>query len=189
MFLKQRPGRLFAATLVAFLTLTGCQANPRPAPLPSPEPAPSASPTPTAAAAPTLPPEARGTSMASAKAFVRHYVSLVNHAVTSGSLDELKNAAAPGCDSCDAVIDRVEHVYEAGGYIRSDGWRVRTINIVPGHSPKKPALDVGLRLSPQVVVEKKGGAKRSFDGGRLPATFYLAQSAGTWVVQEWERSA
>jgi hypothetical protein len=189
MSLQQRTGRLFAATLVVWLTLAGCQANPEPAPLPSPEPAPSASPSPTAAGAPTLPPEARGTSMASAKAFVRHYIALVNYAMASGSLDELKNAGSPGCTSCAAVIDRVERVYSAGGSIRSHGWRVQSISVVPGRSHNAPALDVGLRLSPQVVVEKRGAAKQSFDGGRLPATFYLSETAGTWVVREWERSA
>ena len=190
MSLPPHIGRVFAATFVMCLLVAGCQSNPEPAPLPSPTPSPtpSSSPSPTVAA-PTLPPEARGTSTASAKAFVRHYVALVNHAVASGNSDELARASASDCRSCAAVIMKLNSVYEAGGNIRSDGWKIRSLNVVPGRPTNKPALDVGLHLSPQVVIEKKGAKKRSFEGGRLPATFYLVVSHGTWVVREWERSA
>lgn len=179
------------AALVVATALTGCQSNPEPPPL---ETAPSASPSPsstepTSEPAPTMPAEAEGPSRAAAKAFVRHYVELMNHATATGNTAPLRSASDQSCTSCSAVIERIEAVYSAGGSIESDGWRVRSITFVPLQDPKRPVLDLGIEMSPQVVVEKRGAAAKEFDGGRLPATFTLRQSQQGWLVEGWERSA
>ena len=89
---RHRYGKLVGAFLLVTVLggLAGCQGNPEPAPLPSPTTSPSPSPSPSVASAPpVLPNEARGTSAASARAFVRHYVDLVNHAMATGDVEGL----------------------------------------------------------------------------------------------------
>jgi hypothetical protein len=48
---------------------------------------------------------------------------------------------------------------------------------------------VGIQLSPQWVVRRKGAAVKKFKGGRLPVTFYLESHDGAWRVARLERSA
>ena len=168
-----------------------CQSNPEPAPLEgldSPSPAAS-SPSPTTPTPPSMPPAAEGTSRAAAKAFVRHYVSLVNHAMTTGDTGPLERAGAAECESCVGIVERVRTVYDEGGTIESAGWRINSITPVPGRPLTNPMFDVGLELSPQKVVKQQGAAPNSFAGGKMPATFLLARHDGSWTVKEWERSA
>lgn len=183
MSLPPRIGRVIAATFVMWLLVAGCQSNPEPAPLPSPTPSPtpSSSPSPTVAA-PTLPPEARGTSTASAKAFVRHYVALINHATASGDTKGLRSHAAADCSSCTNIADRLDEIYGAGGFIRSNGWRIQSIIPVANQPRTTPALQLAVALSPQRVVEREGGPVRSFEGGRQPMTIFLERLSRSWRV-------
>jgi hypothetical protein len=185
--------RYAVAAAVVGMTLAGCGGETAPAPPPMESPSASsaspAAPSESAAAAPTMPPAAKGTSTAAAKAFVRHYVSPINHAVATGETRALRAASSRDCKSCRNVIARVEDVYSAGGHIESRGWKVIAIRAVPGQPAKAPMFDVGLRLSKQSVVEKTGQQPKPFDGGRLPATFSLRLVGDTWSVLEWERAA
>lgn len=201
---RVRAHRSVSVVVGLLLLLSGLSAcdstNPSPAPLPSASasatasgtPSPSSSPKPTTTAAPTaptLPPEARGTSAKSAKAFVRYYVKLVNHAIATGDTGALKSISNSKCESCSAVVSRVEKVYSAGGRIKSTGWTLRSISLVPGQPAKMPIVDVGLVLPPQSVVRRHGARSKKFDGGRLPATFHLTRRGDEWIVNRWERAA
>jgi hypothetical protein len=174
------------------LLVGACQANPEPSPFAGPEstaPAatpPSASPT---ATPPELPRAATGTDRAAAKAFVRHYIDLVNHAMATGDVAPVVEASGQACESCEAVVDRVQEVYEQGGSIESQGWKITVISPVPGQPKLSPMFDLGLRLTPQRVFVDATAEPRRFDGGKLPATFLLTRHDGGWVVKEWERSS
>ena len=155
-------------------------------PTPSPSPTESETPRPTP---PTMPAEAEGTSPAAAKAFVRHWIAALNYATASGDVSAVRALSAPTCESCSASFFRITDVYGAGGRIESDGWRVRTMQLVPGQRSDRPIVDVGVRLTPQIVIEEKDGEPQEFKGGRLPMTFTLAWDSGSWRVERLERSA
>jgi len=94
-------------------------ASPTPTPsttsTPSPtEPSGSDSPDPVE---PSLPAAAEGDSVRSAKAFVRHYIELLNYAMTTGDTGRLREAA-DGCGGCDAYAELYEDDYADGGYYR-----------------------------------------------------------------------
>jgi hypothetical protein len=191
---SMRRRRAVTGVIVASLMtagLAGCQSRSDPVPLESESGSPVSSPSPstsaTTAAAPPLPAAAKGTSEAAAKAFVRHYIALINHAMKTGDTEPLHSASARQCTSCSAVVDRVNSVYSAGGSIVSDGWRIRSLSVVPLQPNKKPIVDVGLEMSQQVVKETADARPRHFDGGRLPTTFYLALRSQGWIVLDWER--
>jgi hypothetical protein len=187
-----RRGRATPA-LVALLALlapaaAGCssEAEPSPMPTPSPSPSESASPTPKP---PAMPAAAEGTSPAAAKAFVLHWVEALNYASATGDTAPVRAISAPACSSCEASFSRITQVYGAGGHITSEGWHVRSMQLVPGQPSTHPMVDVGVRLSPQVVVEERGAEPQDFDGGRLPMTFTLTWDSGKWRVGRLERSA
>lgn len=167
----------------------GCTSSddpPEPAPLPTESPGPSGS---ELESAPTPPPEAKEKSRKGAKTFIRAYIETVNYATRSGDVAPLRAMATSECQSCTDVADRIESVYDAGGSIESKGWRISSIAPVPGQPSLRPVIDIGLLLSPQVVVASAVAEPERFDGGRLPATFHMQWSAGEWKVARWDRAA
>jgi choline/glycine/proline betaine transport protein len=181
------------AALTAAVLMAGCTSNPEPAPLPSPSASGSesagASPSASASAAPSMPAEARGTSKKSAKAFVRYYVDVLNHAMATGDTELLESLSSPKCVSCDSVAQLVNEVYSAGGHISSQGWSLHGLSVVHGRRFNEPVIDAALVFSPQHVVRSAGAKVERFDGGRAPATFYLRSAANGWRVIRLDRSA
>lgn len=179
------------AVLVLCSVLAACQSSAEPEPLPSvsKSPSPSGSASPSKPAPPTLPAEAKGSSAKSAKAFVRHYVDAINYASSTGDTGYAENLGSRQCQSCRSVLARIGQVYDAGGKIASHGWKVTILTVLPSQPRSRPIIDAGISLSPQTVVKRKGAKPVHFGGGRLPATFHLAQRRGTWLVMEWERAA
>lgn len=190
MSLPPRIGRVIAATFVMCLLVAGCQSNPEPAPLPSPTPSPtpSSSPSPTVAA-PTLPPEARGTSTASAKAFVRHYFEAINYSASTGDVSYLRTLGSPECQSCTAIVENIDDIYSAGGLIRTRGWILTTVSPVPGQPSRLPIFDLGVRLSREQIVKKRGVKPTAFVGAKQPMTIYLRRQADSWQVTRLDKVA
>src|SRR5687768_16095536 len=109
--LRRAAGAACAAALLIG-TAAGCSAGgtPTPGPLEPDTSAASTTPseTPSASAAPTLPPEAKGTSDKAAIAFVEHWVALFNHSTSSLSTPLLSRASDPACTPCNAMIDSIK---------------------------------------------------------------------------------
>lgn len=182
---RTRRAAVVVAGLVFLSVIAACEANPSPAPLPSESPSPSASRSASSSptvAAPTLPAEAKGTSEASAKAFVRHYFASINHAARTGDTSHLETLGTSECESCVAISNNIAGIYSAGGSIRTGGWKLRLIAPVPSQPVGKPILDLGVLLSPEFVVAKTGADEERFDGGKQPMTMYLTRNASTWQV-------
>ena len=178
-----RRRRALAAALALALaaTLSGCQSNPEPPPLERAATSPSPAPSPTLAAL-TLPPEARGTSKAAAKAFVRHWVDVLNYAGPSGDTQALRELSYEDCAACSAIADFIDEVHEAGGEISGEGWEVQTAQVVSGERGRDVVVDAQVRVHPQQVRIARHGRTKSFDGGNRLKTFWLSAKAGSWAV-------
>ena len=172
--------RWAGAVLALAVVAGGCQSSAEPPPMTgTPTPSVSPSPTPTA---PTLPAEARGTSTASAKAFVRHWIDVLNYAMRTGDTTGLDSLSAADCESCLALIRNIEKPYAAGGYIKTRGWVLQSIFPVPLQPKKRPMFDLGLYLSREVVLERAGGTERTAAGGKQPMTIHLVWTNSAWQV-------
>ncbi|MGN6130270.1 MAG: DUF6318 family protein, partial [Nocardioidaceae bacterium] len=169
-----------AGALVA-AGVSGCQSNPAPKALPSKAPASTAAASPVAAA-PTMPAAARGTGPKAAKAFARHFFATINYAARTGEVEELRQLATDKCDSCRAIERNISKAYAAGGHIRSKGWKVTSLSLVPAQPEKQPILNVGLIQSPELVVPRRGAEPIRYPGGRKPMTMSLLYDAGEWQV-------
>ena len=155
-------------------------------PTPSASPTESESPSPTP---PTLPAEAVGTSPAAAKAFVRHYFDQINYAALTGDTSTLRKLSTEDCESCDAIASNVERIYNGGGQMETDGWRLTVVSAVPSRPSLRPAFDLGVRQSPEVVHESDGAAPKKYPGGRLAMTMYLDWSGSSWRVERLDEVA
>ena len=197
-----RTSRRYVATTVALLALVGASGcandSAEPAPLPSQSssattasatPSETASASGSAAAAPSMPAGARGTSAASAEVFARHYVDLINYASRTGNTRELLAASADKCKSCAAISSLVNGIYSKGGAIRSDGWKVTRLTRVSDRPAQRPAMNLDVTQSAEIVIADKGAKPKRFKGGRQPMTMYLVTSEGSWVVQRLDLTA
>ena len=178
---------------VVFLgLLAGCNSNPEPEALPSESPSAtatspssSASPTPTL---PAMPAAAKGTSEASAKAFVRYWVDTLNYAGATGDVSELDQISATQCDACTAVIAKIDSVYSAGGYFRGKGWSVSGMKYQPLQPRNRPVLSVSIMIAPQRLLESPGGQPTNFEGGKRSMIFRLGNMRGDWSALQVEQT-
>jgi len=179
--------RLAVLVLVGVLA-AACTDNADPKPLPSPSASPSASPSSSGPVAPTLPAEAKGKSAASAKAFVRYWVAVLNYSGPAGDTRDLRSLSAQRCIDCDAIADFIEQVSGAGGAITGKGWTVRNVRIIDGAGTNGPTLDALVDVSPQRVIPKAGAKPRRFPGGKRLKTFWLQWQHATWSVSRLDQS-
>jgi len=161
-------------------------ASPTPTPsttsTPSPtEPSGSDSPDPVE---PSLPAAAEGDSVRSAKAFVRHYIELLNYAMTTGDTDAFRAAATDGCGGCQDYVDLFGSTYDEGGFYRSRGWSLDRV-LVGGQDESAVLFSIKATAAPIVFRERSGtGLKRS---ARDPISFSLLVERGdeSWSMEDF----
>jgi hypothetical protein len=168
--------------MLCALVAAGCQSNPAPPPLESA--ADSSTPSPTASpaeAAPTLPAEAKGTSEAAARAFVRHYIDALNHAAATGNTSQLAALSDPDCASCTSIRRNIDDIYGADGELRGEGWILvgtRALRI----TRRTATLSMDMRLEPETVIRSAGAEALHNEGSRQPMTIFLTWRHGSWRV-------
>jgi hypothetical protein len=129
-----------------------------------------------------MPAEAKGTSAASAKAFVRYWTETLNYAGNTGKTGDLAAISDPACGSCSAVISSIQRVYSKGGYYRGEGWSIATLELQPLQPKRRPVITAGVHIAPQVLVERKGAKTQRFEGGNRSMIFRLAAAGNYWTV-------
>lgn len=145
-------------------------------------PTPTAAASPASAAAPPMPGNARGTSDASAEAFVRHYLKLINYASHTGSTSSLHKAGTKSCQSCSALALFLDRIYSKGGRIKSNGWFLKKIRFVAGPGDSQKVATLVVWQSPEKVTEGRGKASKSFKGGEQRMTIHLVNRSQSWLV-------
>ncbi len=182
--MRRRMVLVNAATSCALvISLASCgSANPKPAPAPTVSVSSSAPPP--GEVAPTMPAEAKGTSEAAAKAFVRHFVETLNYAGDTGETSVLRRLYSQSCLFCEGIADGLDRVKRNGGTYRSAGWTIKNLSPYPAGEGRLQILAI-VRVAPQVVVVKQGASPRGFKGdanGRR--RFTLKSDAGNWIVAD-----
>ena len=176
-----RRGRAVASASVMVLALlaAGCTSEAEPSPMPTPSPSPTESETPSPTP-PTMPAEAEGTSPNAAKAFVRHYFDQINYAALTGHTEALRALSTRDCESCDAIASNVERIYNGGGRISDESWRVRSIYVLKA-AGGEATISVGAHIGREVIVGADG-EETVKDGGKQPMTIFLTSAGGGYRV-------
>lgn len=175
----------YGAAATALLALTSaCSEAPAPKPL---ETAPSSTgttptETPSPTGAPTLPPEAKGTSRKAAVAFVRHYVSVLNYAAASLDHSAIEELSAADCEACSAIAESVETVGKNNGRFVGGEWKVIEPRLLPERRRKLAEVQLVVSYPRQLVYESNGAKPLDFEAGQTFYTFVLRKVRGGWVV-------
>jgi hypothetical protein len=194
---RHRFGALAASAVLLGCALAGCTDD---APEPEPLPSPAASSAPTASASasaspspasgpPTMPPEARGTSRASAEAFVRHWVDSLNYSGPQGDTASLRRLSTADCIDCDAIADAIDRVHDQGGSIAGRGWAVLRMDSTRGAGNSEWIVRTRTRVHPQAVVTQRGERPQRFRGGTRLKIFGVARVDQSWRVINLDQSS
>ena len=185
----------FLALVTAAAVATGCQSDNAPVPAPAPTKSttlesptpesPTRSPTPTP---PALPDEAKGSGRGAAKAFVLHFIDLVNYAGTTGDVAALRRAAGQGCQSCNELIHTFVKTYAAGGFYHTRGWRPVTVFVAPTGTPTKWTAATEVRTSPVRWKVSATARPTSAEADDLSLRFEIERQEQRWVISRMTRT-
>ncbi|MGH3481434.1 MAG: DUF6318 family protein [Nocardioidaceae bacterium] len=180
---------LASACLTGVVAVAGCNSNPEPAPLATPSEglSESPSPSPSVAVPPTMPPQAKGTSAASAKAFVRYWVETLNYAGPSGDTDQLDLLSDGSCAACTAIIKFIDGVHADGGSIDGKGWTIKQVKVVAFAPTRMTMVDALVDVQPQSVQRTGGVEPTHFGGGTRLKGFWLVKAGEDWSVSRLEQ--
>ena len=184
-------GRAFAMGLVTACTIAvaGCSADPDDQPT---EATPS-SPTPTddqtkppgnQVTEPTLPADAEGSSIRSAKAFVGYYIDLLNYAMVTGDTKTFRAAGQQNCGGCADYVDLFASTYERGGFFKSRGWSLDRV-LLGSRSAKQVQFTVTATAAPITFRERGGGQLKRSKRDPLDFSLVLEKGGAAWAVRDF----
>ena len=162
--------------------LVGCSEDPvRPAPFEPTDPASgSSSPDPTGATtspSPTVRAE-------SAEEFIRRWVR-EDIAMQNSGRTERFLALSDTCRGCAGLARFVEDTYAAGGFVRTQGWLILSIERVRVTEMPLPSYTVRVDSRPTEYRERAGAQIQRLDGGRFTYRFDLVRRGGAWFLGEY----
>jgi hypothetical protein len=132
-----------------------------------------------------MPVEARGTSKKSAKAFVRYYVDVLNHAAATGDTTDLRSSSDPDCRACRGIYSKIDKVYDSGGFFRGEGWEIERMRVVRTPEPGRVVVQADVAVAPQDVRPGRREEVEHFAGGNQAVDFRLRRRSG-WVVERMD---
>jgi hypothetical protein len=178
-------GLAAAAALVLVGTTTSCSSEtPAPDPIAGESPSASATPTPSPSPrdAPTVPPEARGTSDEAAIAFVEHVLQVLNYSTKSLDTLQLVRLSDPDCAACKTIVEHLQSIRAKDGFVRGGAWR--PVESIALRTPNRGAKEIRVlvRFGAQRVVEGVGEKPTRHPSGSAFFTFFVAPEPPGWRV-------
>jgi uncharacterized protein DUF6318 len=184
------------ALLAALVAGCGGESSPTPAPPASQstsassptqaaQPAQTAQPT-ESATPPALPALASKPTKSGARAFVRHYIDLVNYTANSGRTGTLHHLVLAQCGDCLALEEKVTATYSAGGRFITKGWQPRAWFVVLS-SPGRAVVDVAIASPRQRWKPSAQARMRLIPSSKFLLEFQLRRLSGRWVVKGLKR--
>lgn len=164
--------RTLIAAIAICLTLTACSDDDPPGsqgyPTPTGDPTPTDEPS---------EPETVDPAEETAQEFLRRWVAVGNDAQNTGDVTEYAELSGPSCSSCDQFIQSVRDVYDAGGFIESDGEQVRRIEHIGGRDWR-----VSVKVAPTRYRERADGPTKTLPAGAFDYRVALRKSTTGWWV-------
>ena len=172
--LPRRAALLTVSVVTAGLLLAGCGAD-------DPEPKFEAEPSPSTSVSPSPGPSATPASD-SPEALIRRWVEELNAAQVDGHVDAY--LALSRCGACVTFANRVKGVYDSGGYIKTDGWTIRSISSM-GRSGKSAAYKLRILSAPSEMRETSKASVQHLEGGPRTLQVLLIRRNGAWHLDDF----
>mgnify|MGYP001235094118 CR=1 FL=1 len=170
MHLRRRPLAGLGAACALALALTGCSGG---------DPEPKMAPTQSVASTPSGEPSDE--LSLDAVETVRAWVEARNRALADGDTTEVEALTLRHCKSCYGLIDPIREAYEAGGYFRTDGWRVvrATEDAI---SENRSRVNAAVSIAGGETLTAAGEEPVTYGPDKRIVVFKLSRSGGAWFV-------
>jgi hypothetical protein len=142
-------------------------------PGPNPPSSASVSTSPTPTESPTAEPE-------SAEDFIRRWVDAHTAMHNSGQTADFMSLSK-GCTACEQLAEQITEFYAAGGYVKTKGWTVLSINELEPFA-KRRIFRVKIDSAPTTYKESSDGAVKALQGGVTLQRFELIQRDDRWTT-------
>ena len=121
----------------------------------------------------------------SPQAFIRRGADADIQMQNSGKTAAFRSLSM-GCNDCTSLADRVDRIYKAGGYIHTDGWAIRRIEVT-SHDGTRVIVNLHVISRPTKYRQSASASMKSYPGG--PAIYQLTVRAqgGSWNVESLGR--
>jgi hypothetical protein len=159
---------LLVLSCIASLWVSGCSGDASSTAGPTPS-------VPTSSAPTSTPTPERETP----EEFVRRWVEADTHMQNTGDGTEYRAMSAK-CKNCLRYASKIEAIYEAGGYVKTAGWRIRSTKV--GQPTPEGIVDVTISIhAPRTeYVEARGGPVQEFAGGDADYIVTLVPDGESW---------
>ncbi|MFN8196324.1 MAG: hypothetical protein U0R80_18815 [Nocardioidaceae bacterium] len=163
-----------ALLAAALLSLGGCGDD-------DPPPPPPSSSTPTSPSPTTSSPTSQAES---AEEFIRRWVDEDIKMQNSGETVEFL-AMTSKCGPCSKLAQAVNRFYAAGGYVKTQGWEILSVERLPATAAGTRLMLVRVDGHPTEYRESSDGPVRRLPGGRTQFQFTLIKSEQSWLVRDY----
>jgi hypothetical protein len=112
--------------------------------------------------------------------FIRRWAAADTSMQNSGDTSRFRSMSN-ACSGCQAVADRVDDIYAAGGNVHTRGWSiVRTYQ--SARDGRSRTIELIVDSAPTTYRPSSGAALKRLDGGREHFQLLIRPSSGSWVV-------
>jgi len=171
-----------AAAIVAAFVLASTAACTDEDPTPPPPTTSSSTPT-----SPTPTSSSPAPQPESAEDFIRRWVEEHRKMQNTGETSEFLGLSR-NCAACRELATTVANFYSAGGYVKTDGWRILSIKR-EGSQGRHEVFRVRVRSAPTEYQESANGDIRRLAGGITDQRIDLARLGDTWSVSDLSQYA
>lgn len=121
-----------------------------------------------------------------AVAFAEHWTATFSEAFQTGETEELQSLSAPDCDSCSTFIALIREVYDGGGTIAGQPWKLKD----PGWVKSAENVVVtGQMLIPKQIIHRAGQTPSPAAATRERYIFTVEWRGGSWQTARLVREA
>ena len=184
-------GRAFAVGLATAcaIAVAGCSADPDDQPTQATPSSPSPTddqtdPRANQVTEPTLPADAEGGSIRSAKAFVGYYIDLLNYAMVTGDTKSFRAVGQRNCGGCADYVDLFASTYDRGGFFKSRGWSLDRV-LVGSRNGNQVQFTVTATAAPITFRERTGGQLKRSERDPLDFSLVLEKGEPAWSVRDF----
>ncbi|WP_206051758.1 DUF6318 family protein, partial [Nocardioides ferulae] len=112
---------------------------------------------------------------------VRAWIDARNRAMASGDTSAVEALTLRGCESCYGLIDPIKDAYDAGGYFRTEGWRVVRAQ-VRSNRPDRARVNTAVRIAGGRTLSEAGGEPVVYPPDKRLVVFKLTRGDDGWLV-------
>lgn len=175
--------RIVAPLALGALLLSGCDdSSGKTGESESPSPSVSSTTTssPTVTTSPTDAPTETPDNPLGPEETIREFVRVQNKMDADGDTAAFL-AMSQNCDYCSKTAKRVSDIYKNGGYIRTEGWTVASMELSRKLGQRR-SYWVTVEEAPIEFRERRGGELKKFDGGARKWLFGLIRVGENWKI-------